>query len=238
MVRHRDEIAANRRRKLGEPALRTFRVVRLIPEASAIEVDTQKTGMRPVISLRHAIKVPASWWMFDDGSGASGQGDVFTTPADARGDTRRQFDEVLDSSLRISKVYEVETIEKAVRRRGRWWYRIKFLNYEDSEMVDGEALRDAGSWVQVQMRRAREEAERQDAPAPSPVVPALPPPPGPPVGVRRSPRLAGHATYSMLEWRQAKRQLKLDPFRLWLATDDLSRLQSDLLRDEGHRYED
>ena len=137
--------------------------------------------------------------MFDDGSGASGQGDVFTTPADARGDTRRQFDEVLDSSLRISKVYEVETIEKAVRRRGRWWYRIKFLNYEDSEMVDGEALRDAGSWVQAQMRRAREEAERQDASASPPVAPDLSPPPDPPAGIRRSPRLAGHATYAMLE---------------------------------------
>ena len=88
----------------------------------------------------------------DLGSGASGQSDSFTTPADARGDTRRQVDEVLDSSLRTSKVYEVESVEKAVRRKSRWWYRIKFLNYEDSEMVNGEALQDAGSWVQAQLR--------------------------------------------------------------------------------------
>ena len=101
-------------------------------------------------------------------------------------------------------------------------------------MVDGEALRDAGSWVQAQMRRAREEAERQDAPASSPAVPDLLPPPDPPAGIRRSPRLAGHATFAMLEWRQAKRQLKLDPFRLWLTTDDLGRTQSDLPLDEGH----
>ena len=89
MVRHGDEATATRRWKHGEPALRTFQVVRLIPEASALEINTRKTGMRPVISLRHATKVLESWWLFDDGSGASGQSGTFTTPADARGDMRK-----------------------------------------------------------------------------------------------------------------------------------------------------
>ena len=84
------------------------------------------------------------------------------------------------------------------------------------------------------MRRAREEAEQQDAPALLPTAPDPSPPPDPPAGIRRSPRLAGHATYAMLEWRQAKRQSKLDAFRLLLTTDDLGRSQSDLLLDEGH----
>ena len=100
--------------------LRTFQVVRLIPEASALEISTRKTGMRPVISLRHATKVPESWWLFDDGSGASGQSGTFTTPADARGDTRKQVDEVMDASIRSSAVYEVENVERAVRKKGRW----------------------------------------------------------------------------------------------------------------------
>ena len=91
--------------------------------------------------------------------------------------------------------------------------------------------------MQVQRRHAQEEAGQQDALVPLPVASTLPLPPDPPAGVRRSLRLVGHATYSILELRQAKRQLKLDPLRLWLIMDDFSRLQSDLPPDEGLRYE-
>ena len=79
-------------------------MVRVIPEAGGLEIDTRKTGMRPVISVRHAKNVPDQWWVFDDGSGTSGQSMEFTTVADAWGKTQRQVGEDMDQSLKTARV--------------------------------------------------------------------------------------------------------------------------------------
>ena len=175
MVRHGDAENASRQRKHGQPAMRTFRVVRVIPEAGAIEIDTRKTGMRPVISVRHAEKVPDDWWIFDDGSGASGQSEAFTTLADSWGKTKRQVSEDMDQSLKTSRVYEVEEVTQASKRKKSWWYLVAFKGYPDPEWVHGKHLEDAGTWVQGKMTEAR----------------TLGKPPAPfQSSARRSPRLA------------------------------------------------
>ena len=111
--------------------------------------------MRPVISVRHAEKVPNDWWVFDDGSGASGQSEAFTTLADSWGKTKRQVSEDMDQSLKASRVYEVEEVTQASKRKKSWWYLVTFKGYPDPEWVHGKHLEDAGTWVQGKMTEAR-----------------------------------------------------------------------------------
>ena len=177
MVRHGDAEKAARQRKHGEPAMRTFRVVRVIPEAGAIEIDSRKTGMRPVISVRHAEKVPDHWWIFDDGSGTSGQSAEFTTLADAWGKTPRQIGEVMNCPLKTAKVYQVIDVSAARKRKGSWWYLVQFQGYKEQEWVRDKHLEDAGTWVQNQMTTVRLAGTAKSPPSEA----------GAP---RRSPRLA------------------------------------------------
>jgi len=177
MVRHGDAEKAARQRKHGEPAMRTFRVVRVIPEAGAIEIDSRKTGMRPVISVRHAEKVPDHWWIFDDGSGTSGQSAEFTTLADAWGKTPRQIGEVMNCPLKTAKVYQVIDVSAARKRKGSWWYLVQFQGYKEQEWVRDKHLEDAGTWVQNQMTTVRLAGTAKSPPSEA----------GTP---RRSPRLA------------------------------------------------
>ena len=135
--------------------MRTFRVVRVIPEAGAIKIDSRKTGMRSVISVPHAEKVPDHWWIFDDGSGTSGQSAGFTTMADAWGKTPRQVGEDMNQSLKTARVYQVNDIMAARKKRNSWWYLVQFGGYEEPEWVQDKHLEDAGTWVQDRMTAAR-----------------------------------------------------------------------------------
>ena len=156
LVRHGDHQNASRLRKHGEPALRSFRVVRLIPESNALEIDPRRTGMRPVVSLRHCIKAPQSWWIFDDSSPGSGHSSGPTTVAASRGEVGQQLSDDLDAPMRKGRIYEVDRVAEAKKVGNVWWYRLFWLNYPTSTWERSSTLRDAGTEVQAEMLDARE----------------------------------------------------------------------------------
>ena len=165
LVRHGDQQNAARLRKHGEAALRSFRVVRLIPEAQAIEIDTRATGMRPVVSLRHCVKAPQTWWIFDDASPGAGQSSGPTTVASARGEVGTQHSDDIDASMRLGRVYEVDRVAEAKKVGNVWWYRIYWLHYPAPTWERSSTLRDAGSDVQAEMIMARERYRAASAPS-------------------------------------------------------------------------
>eukprot|EP00965_Chrysotila_dentata_P043058 1429799-Pleurochrysis_carterae.AAC.1 len=58
LVRHGSADFAKTRRKHGFPALRRFRVVRLLPAAGAVQIDPAGTGTQPYVSMRLCKKAP------------------------------------------------------------------------------------------------------------------------------------------------------------------------------------
>eukprot|EP00965_Chrysotila_dentata_P003288 107302-Pleurochrysis_carterae.AAC.1 len=58
LVRHGSADFAQNRRKHGFPALRRFRVVRVLPAAGAVQIDPAGTGTQPYVSMRLCKKAP------------------------------------------------------------------------------------------------------------------------------------------------------------------------------------
>ena len=120
----------------GYPAMRTFRVVRLLPRYNAVEIDPAGTTIQPVVSLRHCVKAPSEWWVINDMSPGSGiHNDVATSLRAVRanpyevGGRLRDTDEVDDT------LYQVEWVYDARKSKGKWWYHISWIGYPDTSWV-------------------------------------------------------------------------------------------------------
>ena len=85
LLKHGSDAHAKIRRKHGYPAYRRFRVVRIIPEAAAVELDVRGLTIQPVVSVRQCKRAPDEWYLFNDGSLSSGRYDGPLTLAGARG---------------------------------------------------------------------------------------------------------------------------------------------------------
>eukprot|EP00965_Chrysotila_dentata_P073161 2417670-Pleurochrysis_carterae.AAC.1 len=72
LVRHGSADFAKNRRKHGFPALRRFRVVRVLPTAGAVQIDPAGTGTQLYVSMRLCKRAPQDWWVVDVGSTAAG----------------------------------------------------------------------------------------------------------------------------------------------------------------------
>ena len=163
LLRHGSEQHAKVRKKHGYPAFRRFRVLRLIPEANAIEIDTRGTPIQPVVSVRQCKRAPDAWWLFDDASPASGVYEGPLTLKVANGNPNevggRLIDGVddVDCDTRAAGViYPVEWVLEAERVRQRWYYRILWVGYPEATWEPEITLEDAGEQVQGWMADARE----------------------------------------------------------------------------------
>ena len=174
MLRHGSHDQARGRRKHGFPSRRRFLVKRVLPLASAVQIDPRNTGICDMVSLRHCVKAPDSFWIFDDGHPRSGvTNGLPPTMAIARGDPNEvggqidpnerfdapdsDSDEDAPSVSRPDhrRVYIVDRILEARKRRQQWEYLIQWLNYPDTTWETTAKLSDAGETVKAQMVAAR-----------------------------------------------------------------------------------
>jgi hypothetical protein len=185
LLRHGSHDQARGRRKHGFPSSRRFRVTGVLPESHAVRIDTRRTGICDVVSLRHCVKAPDSFWIFDDGSPRSGVTDGLPpTMAIARGDPAEVGGQVdsddghdVDSdddpesatpasSTAHRRVYIVDNVLEARQRKGKWEYLIQWLNYPDMTWETTAKLSDAGDTVKVQMEQARRTSSKRPSDAP------------------------------------------------------------------------
>eukprot|EP00965_Chrysotila_dentata_P121756 4024900-Pleurochrysis_carterae.AAC.1 len=73
LVRHGSADFAKNKCKHGYPALRRFRVVRVLPAAGAVQIHPACTGTQPYVSMKLCEKAPQDWWVVDEGSSAAGR---------------------------------------------------------------------------------------------------------------------------------------------------------------------
>ena len=181
LLKHGSDAHAKIRRKHGYPAYRRFRVTRIIPEAHALELDIRNLNIHPVVSVRQCKRAPEEWYLFNDGSLASGRYDGPLTLPAARGNPheiggrqRGQEPEEEPDSHQDSCIYPVEWILEAFHSKRRWWYRVVWLGYptatweshEDLEASAGETVLEwmsaARERFQAKFRRRRELGEASD----------------------------------------------------------------------------
>ena len=164
LLKHGGDAHAKIRRKHGYPAFRRFRVVRVIPEASALELDVRGLNIHPVVSVRQCKQAPEEWYLFNDGSVSSGRYDGPLTLAAARGNPhevggRLPGEEPEDEpdTHQDQGMYPVEWILEAFRSKRRWWYRVLWLGYSQATWESHEDLEaTAGATVLQWMADARE----------------------------------------------------------------------------------
>eukprot|EP00965_Chrysotila_dentata_P111669 3692610-Pleurochrysis_carterae.AAC.2 len=113
---------AQTRREHGYPALRSFRVVRVLPAAGEVQINPAGTETQPAVSMmRLCKKAPQDWWVLDEGSSAAGRFDLPaggpSVTATCGGEHDRQVDDE-------DNVYIVEQIDTAQNRKGLWEYRV------------------------------------------------------------------------------------------------------------------
>ena len=164
LLKHGSDSHAKIRRKHGYPAFRRFRVVRVIPEASALELDVRGLDIHPVVSVRQCKQAPEEWYLFNDGSVSSGRYDGPLTLAAARGNPhevggRLPGEEPVDEpdTHQDQCLYPVEWILEAFRSKRRWWYRVLWLGYSQATWESHEDLEStAGDDVKKWMADARE----------------------------------------------------------------------------------
>ena len=171
LLRHGSYDHAKARRKHGYPALRRFEVLDLLPEAQAVRIDPRNTGISDVVALRHCVKAPDSYWIFDDGSPRSGVSDGLPpslvvargNPNEAGG--RPVHEDGADNA--DPDVFVVDCILEArfQRRKKRWEYLVKWQNSPDVTWETAAQLSDAGQTVRAQMDSARAQAEEQSTAA-------------------------------------------------------------------------
>ena len=71
------------------------------------------------------------------------------------GKTPRQVGEDMNHSLKTARVYQVNDIMAARKKRNSWWYLVQFGGYEEPEWVQDRHLEDAGTWGRDKMIAAR-----------------------------------------------------------------------------------
>ena len=120
----------------GYPAMRTFRVVRLLPRYNAVEIDPAGTTIQPVVSLRHCVKAPSEWWVINDMSPGSGiHNDVATSLRAVRANPYEVGGRLRDTDEVDDKLYQVEWVYDARKSKGKWWYHISWIGYPDTSWV-------------------------------------------------------------------------------------------------------
>ena len=173
LLRHGDPLRASQRKRHGYPALRTFRVVRLIPERNAVEIDPANTTIRKEVALRHCLRAPQCYWVTDDNSLGAGRQEELGTSMRAVAASPQESGGMLpfeddnhDSALRPEWV--VDCVIDALRSKGKWWYQCSFVGYPDlcwihekhmntrdsSELDDDMAAAREHYQLQIQQRRA------------------------------------------------------------------------------------
>ena len=164
LLKHGSDAHAKIRRKYGYPAYRRFRVVRIIPEASAVELDVRGLTIQPVVSVRQCKRAPEEWYLFNDGSLSSGRYDGPLTMAGAKGNPHevggRTADQAEPDEVDTHQdacVYPVEWVLEAFHSKRRWWYRVLWLGYPTATWESHEDLEaTAGIEVLKWMAQARE----------------------------------------------------------------------------------
>ena len=173
LLKHGSDSHAKIRRKHGYPAYRRFRVVRVIPEARALELDVRGLNIHPVVSIRQCKPAPEAWYLFNDGSLSSGRYDGPLTLPAARGnphevggrlpgdDPDEEPDTLVDDC-----VYPVEWILEAFHSKRRWWYRVLWLGYptatwESEEDLEATAGDEVLEWMNEARKRFREKCRRR-----------------------------------------------------------------------------
>ena len=141
LLRHGNEQHAKQLRRHGYPAMRTFKVVRLLPKYNAVEIDPDNTSIQPVVSLRHCVKAPREWWVLDDMSTASGiQEEAATSLKAVRANPMEVGGLLHDEQNPNAKIYQVEWIYDAIKSKGSWWYHVLWLGYPDTSWVHEKDL--------------------------------------------------------------------------------------------------
>ena len=181
LLKHGSDAHAKIRRKHGYPAYRRFRVVRLIPEAAAVELDVRRTTIHPVVSIRQCKRAPDEWYLFNDGSLSSGRYDGPLKVTSARGNPhevggRLPGEESEDDpdTHQDACMYPVEWILEAFHSKRKWWYRVLWLGIPVATWESDEDLRATGGadvlqWMaearerfQAKYRRRREQGQALD----------------------------------------------------------------------------
>ena len=61
----------------------------------------------------------------------------------------------MNRSLKTARVYQVNDVIAARKKKNSWWYLVQFGGYEEPEWVQDKHLEDAGTWVRDQMTTVR-----------------------------------------------------------------------------------
>ena len=64
----------------------------------------------------------------------------------------RRYEPISENTARV---YQVDDVIAARKKKNSWWYLVQFGGYEGPEWVRDKHLEDAGTWVQDRMTAAR-----------------------------------------------------------------------------------
>jgi hypothetical protein len=159
-LRHGGHEHSTMMRRHGLPALRAFQVLDVYLEVGVVRLDTGKTTILPIQNLRHCLRAPDSFWVFDDNSLPSGRSDgekptkvstVRDPPTEVGG---RMATPVIPGEL---PVFPVETVLQARSvGKNKWQYLIAWKGWEVPTWQEEKTLSDAGEFVRAGMQAARD----------------------------------------------------------------------------------
>ena len=178
LLKHGSDAHAKIRRKHGYPAYRRFRVVKVMPESNALEIDTRKVNIQPVVSIRQCKRAPDGWYIFNDGSPSAGRYEGPLTNAVARGNPHeiggklKDEDEDDPDTHQDHCIYPVEWILEAFHSKRKWYYRVLWLGYpiatweshEDLEACAGEEVL---KWMAEARKRFQAKFQRKTSETPT-----------------------------------------------------------------------
>eukprot|EP00965_Chrysotila_dentata_P034004 1132434-Pleurochrysis_carterae.AAC.1 len=142
----------------------SFRVLEVIPEYNDLRVDSQGTGIQPVVKVTACKRAPDDWEVFDDSSPASGRFDApATTFVAARGNPYEVGGQINQPDLTQGEpnVFLVIQILEARREKGKWKYVTLWSGYDTPTLEPEESFYGCDAYVEgmlmlAQVRYAKE----------------------------------------------------------------------------------